>query len=239
MSLAATYRLGTHLFWRDKAMFFVSVVLPLGLAVGLPALMRHVTDEGQTAATALSQSMIAIPLSITAFMNTCVALTTRRDQLVLKRLRSTELTDRQILLGQISSVATQAVVIVVVCTVAARFAAGVPLPPDPLAFAALTIAGSAVMALLGAAFSAAVPRPELAALYAGPVYLLCGVSAGALGPIPLPSWLQATLDLLPSTAVVNAVKSGEPGVPFLILGAWAVAGLLALRLWFRWEPRRS
>jgi ABC-2 type transport system permease protein len=239
MSLTATYRLGTRLFWRDKAMLFASVVTPVGLAVGLPTLMRHVTAGGVTGAAALAQSSISILLAITAFMNIAVALTARRDQLVLKRLRSTRLTDGQLLLGQIASTATQTVALIVVCAVAVRFAAGVPLPANPVAFATVTIAGSVVMSLLGAAYTAAIPRAELAAAYTMPVFLVAAVSAGAMGPIPVPSWLRPALDLLPTTVVVDAVRTGEVVAPLLVLAGWAVVGFVALRLWFRWEPRRS
>ncbi|MGR6921790.1 ABC transporter permease [[Actinomadura] parvosata] len=238
MSLTATYRLGTRLFWRDKSMLFASVITPVGLAVGLPTLMRHVTAGGVADAAALAHASLSILLAITAFMNITVALTARRDQLVLKRLRSTRLTDGQLLLGQIASTATQTVALIVVCTVAVRFAAGVPLPANPLAFAAVTIAGSAVMSLLGAAYTAAIPRSELAAAYTMPVFLVAAVAAGAMGPIPVPSWLRPVLDLLPTTAVVDAVRTGELVVPFLALAGWTAAGLVALR-WFRWEPRRS
>ncbi|NJP90818.1 ABC transporter permease [Nonomuraea sp. FMUSA5-5] len=238
MSLTATYRLGTRLFWRDKSMLFASVITPVGLAVGLPTLMRHVATGGVANAAAVAHASLSILLAITAFMNITVALTARRDQLVLKRLRSTRLTDGQLLLGQIASTATQTVALIVVCTVAVRFAAGVPLPANPLAFAAVTIAGSAVMSLLGAAYTAAIPRSELAAAYTMPVFLVAAVAAGAMGPIPVPSWLRPVLDLLPTTAVVDAVRTGELVVPFLTLAGWTLAGLVALR-WFRWEPRRS
>ncbi|MEQ4716524.1 ABC transporter permease [Nonomuraea sp. B19D2] len=237
MSLTATYRLGTRLFWRDKTMLFASVLTPVGLAVGMPLLMKQVL--GAPAAASIFQSTISILLAITAFMNIAVALATRRDQLVLKRLRSGRLTDGQILLGQIASTATQTMAMIVLCTVAVWLVADVPLPGDPLAFAAITVAGSAVLSLLGAAYTAAIPRAELAAAFTTPVFLLAGVSAGAMGPIPLPSWLRPVLDLLPTTAVVNAVKTGEPAVPALVLAAWTVVGLVAIRLWFRWEPRRS
>ncbi|MGI5281816.1 ABC transporter permease [Nonomuraea polychroma] len=239
MSLAATYRLGTRLFWRDKAMLFASVVTPVGLAVGMPLLMRHVTTTGAAAATPIFQGALAVLLSITAFMNIAVALVNRRDQLVLKRLRASELTDRQILIGQIASTATQTFAVIVVCTVAVRLVADVPLPADPLAYAAVTAAGATVTSLLGAAYTAAIPRAELAAVYTMPVFLVCGVAAGAMGPIPLPSWLEPVLDLLPTTAVVNAVKTGDLAGSVLILAGWTAAGLVAIRLWFRWEPRRS
>ncbi|MFI7418012.1 ABC transporter permease [Nonomuraea sp. NPDC049684] len=239
MSLTATYRLGTRLFWRDRAMLAASVITPVGLAVGMPALMRHVTGGGVPFATTVFHSSLAIVLALTAFMNIAVALTNRRDQLVLKRLRAGLLTDAQILAGQIASTATQTFLVIVLCAVAVRFAAGVPLPDDPLLFAAMTAAGSAVMALLGAAYTAAIPRGELAGAFAMPVFLVAGVSAGAMGPIPLPSWLSPVLDLLPTSAVVHAVQTGEALVPALVLAGWAVVGVAAIRLWFRWEPRRS
>ncbi|MEW9548900.1 ABC transporter permease [Nonomuraea sp. NPDC050783] len=239
MSLAATYRLGTRLFWRDRAMLFASVVTPVGLAIGMPLLMRHVRADGQAAAAELFPATLAILLSITAFMNITVALTARRDQLVLKRLRATELTDGQILAGQIASNATQTFAVTVACAVAVRLLAGVPLPRNVLVFALVVALGSIVMALLGAAYTAAVPRAELAAAYTTPVFLVCGVVAGAMGPIPLPSWLRPALDLLPTSVVVDAARTGDPVLAVPVLVAWAVAGLVALRLWFRWEPRRS
>jgi ABC-2 type transport system permease protein len=186
MSFTATYRLGARLFWRERSMLLASVITPVGIAVGMPALARHVTDGGVAAATSIFQSTLALLLSITALMNITVALTSRRDQLVLKRLRSSTLTDWQILLGQIAGTATQTIVVIVLCTVAVRFTADVPLPDDPLLFAAAIIAGSFVLALLGTAYTAAVPRAELAAAFTTPVFLVTGISAGAMGPIPLP-----------------------------------------------------
>ncbi|MEV4219817.1 ABC transporter permease [Nonomuraea sp. NPDC049725] len=236
MTLAAAYNLGTRLFWRDKAMLFASVVTPVGLAVGMPVLMRNVTSEGVTAATEIFQGTLAILLSITTFMNIAVALTGRRDQLVLKRLRTSRLTDAQILAGQIASTVTQTVALVALSTVAVRVLADVPFPPDPVLYAAAVVLGSAVMAVLGAAYTAAIPRAELAAAYTMPVFLLAAVGAGAM-PIPLPGWADTLLGLLPTSAVVDAVARGDVLAPALNLAAWGAAGLVALR-WFRWEPRR-
>ncbi|MFG1944781.1 ABC transporter permease [Nonomuraea sp. NPDC048826] len=239
MSLAATYRLGTRLFWKDRGMLFGSVVTPVGLAIGLPVLMRNVTGEGVAAATTVFHGMIAVILAITTFMTMVVTLTMRRDQLVLKRLRTTELTDAQILAGQIASVVSQTVVIVVLSALAVRVLADVPLPADPVLFAAAVVAGSAVMALLATAYTAAIPRAELSAAFAMPVFLLAGVGAGAMGPIPLPSFVRVALDLLPTGAVLDAVRDGEVLMPALNLAVWTLIGLVSLRRWFRWEPRRS
>ncbi|TDD28890.1 hypothetical protein E1286_46720 [Nonomuraea terrae] len=238
MSLTAAYRLGTRLFWRDTPMLIGTVITPVVLSVGLPALMRHLSPGGAALATVVFQGSIALLLALTALMNTTMTLAVRRDQLVLKRLRCTRLTDAQILLGQIAGTATQTFALIVLCTVAVRFAADVPLPANPLAFAAVTAAGSAVLTLLGAAYTAAVPRAELTPVFTMPVFLLAWFASGAI-PIPLPSWLETVLGLLPTTAVVDAVRTGDVVLPLPVLAAWTAAGLAAIRLWFRWEPRRS
>jgi ABC-2 type transport system permease protein len=241
MSYTATYRLGTRLFWQDRAMLLASVVTPVGLSVGLPVLARHVTADGVAAATQLSQGMASILLSLTAFMNVAVALTTRRDQLVLKRLRATGLTDGQILSGQIASTATQTVILIVLCAVAVNLLADVPFPANPLVYAGAVVAGSVVLATLGVAYTAVIPRTELAAAATMPVFVVSAIAAGAMGPIRevLPAWVGSVLDLLPTSAVVHALRTGEVALPALNLAVWAVVGVVAIRLWFRWEPRRS
>ncbi|GAA0945849.1 ABC transporter permease [Nonomuraea longicatena] len=241
MSLAATYRLGLHLFWRDRAMLAGSVVTPVAIAVGIPLLMRNVRADGIAAATDSFYGSTALLLSITAFMNLAVVLTGRRDQLVLKRLRSTRLTDAQILVGEIASTVTATLGLLLACLLAVHAAADVPLPPDPVAFAGFAFLGALTMAVLGAAWTAAIPRAELAAAMTVPVFLLCGVGAGAMGPIAalLPSWAGVLFDLLPTTAAARAMRTGEVAGPLVNLALWLAAGLGALRLWFRWEPRRS
>jgi ABC-2 type transport system permease protein len=240
MTFVATYRLGTRLFWRDRQMLFASVVTPVGLNIGLTVMMRYIDGGGPALAAGIFRSTLSILLAITGFMNVAVALASRRDQLVLKRLRATALTDGQILLGQIASTVTQTAGLVVLCTIAVRVLAGVPLPTNPLLFAAMVVAGSAVVATLGAAYTAVIPRGELAAAYTTPLFLLAGVASGAMGPIrdSLPAWLGSVLDLLPTSAVVHAIRTGEVLTPALDLAVWAVIGVVALRLWFRWEPRR-
>ncbi|MEV0151514.1 MULTISPECIES: ABC transporter permease [unclassified Nonomuraea] len=241
MTLAATYRLGTRLFWQDRGLLIGSVVTPVGLAIGMPLLMRHVRADGVSAAADMFDGTLALLLSITAFMNIAMALSARRDQLVLKRLRATTLTDARILGGQVAATATQTVAVVAACVVAVHLVAGVPYPANPLLFGAAVVAGALVLATLGAACTAAIPRAELGGAVCMPVFLVSGIASGAMGPIRqvLPSWVGVLLDLLPTTAVVDAVRTGAVARPALLLAVWGVAGLVAIRLWFRWEPRRS
>ncbi|MFI6497048.1 ABC transporter permease [Nonomuraea typhae] len=241
MTFAATYKLGARLFWRDKAMLAASVITPAGLAVGMPVLMRHVQADGVAAATEIFHGSAAIILSLTAFMNIAVSLSTRRDQLILKRLRATRLTDGQILAGEIASTVTQAVVVLLACLAAVMALAEVPFPAHPVAFFGAVIGGAVTMALLGAAYTALIPRSELAAAMVMPFFLVCAVGAGGMGPLLqyLPGWLQNVFGLLPTSAAVHAMCTGELALPALNLAVWALAALVAIRLRFRWEPRRS
>lgn len=252
MSLAATYKLSARLFWRDRGMLLASVVIPLGLAVGLPVLTRGDQAGGVTAAARMFAGTLALVLAGTAFLNITVALTMRRDQLVLKRLRTTRLTDRQILLGEVASTVTQTVALMVVSAVAVHLVAGVPPPRNPALFAVFAVAGSGVLATLGVAWTAAIPRGELAATMTMPFFFLAGLASGAAGPITdlLPAWLRPLLAALPTSAVVDAVRAsyepGTPGsdlaaaaVPALVLGVWEGVALFSIGRWFRWEPRRS
>ncbi|MFD1935456.1 ABC transporter permease [Nonomuraea mangrovi] len=252
MSLTATYKLSARLFWRDKGMLLASVITPLGLAIGMPTLMRNVQADGTTAAAQMFVGTLALILSGTAFLNITVALTMRRDQLLLKRLRTTLLTDRQILLGEVANTVTQTVALMIVSAVAVHLLADLPLPRSPVLFAMFAVAGSAVLATLGVAWTAAIPRGELAAAMTMPLFFLAGFAAGAMGPIMnlLPSWLHPLLAALPTTAVVDAVRpaygAGTLGsdlaaaaVPTLVLAVWAAVALFSIRRWFRWEPRKS
>ncbi|WP_327086181.1 ABC transporter permease [Nonomuraea sp. NBC_01738] len=243
MSLTATYKLGARLFWRDKGMLAGSVITPVALAVGMPVLMANVRADGATAAADIFYGTIALLLSITSFMNIAVALTMRRDQLLLKRLRSTRLTDAQILAGEVASTVTQTVGLLAGCLVAVHFLAGVPYPEHPLLFGLAAVAGSLTVAVLGVAYTAAIPRGELAAAMTVPVFLVCGVSAGAMGPMLelLPSWVGTVLGLLPTSAVVDAMRTGPDALLPLVVNllVWGVVGLAAIKLWLRWEPRRS
>lgn len=241
MSITATYRLGARLFWRDKQMLAGSVITPAGLSVGMPVLMRNLQADGVAAATQIFYGTIGLLLAITAFMNITGALSIRRDQLVLKRLRSTRLTDTQILAGEIANTVTQTVGLIALCTVAVHVVADVPWPANPLLFALAAVGGALTVAILGVAYTAAIPRGELAAAMSVPVFLLCGVGAGSMGPLVelLPSWLQTAFTLLPTSAVVHAMRTGESVALAVNLLVWTAVGLAAIRLWFRWEPRRS
>ncbi|MDP9861616.1 MULTISPECIES: ABC transporter permease [Streptosporangium] len=251
--LAVVTRFSGRLFWRDRTALSTSVLLFLGLGIGLPFMMDKVRPGHPEFLLNQHLGVLAMVLVLTTFNQIAVTLTARRDQLVLKRMRTTGLSDPAILGGEIGSLVVQSTLLTAVVSVALYSLTGLPAPRDPLLYLVFVVAGAAVLCLLGTAFTAIVPRTELAAVMAMPVFFLAGVGAGGFGPVLeiLPGWVGTVLGLLPTGAVVEAAQAAyaadgtlagdlrAAAVPALKLAVWGVAGLLATARWFRWETRRS
>ncbi|GAA4234756.1 hypothetical protein GCM10023075_53960 [Streptosporangium album] len=252
--LAVVTRFNGRLFWRDRTALTTSVALFLGLGIGLPLMMDRL-GAGGNPRMVLDQHLgiLATVLVIATFTQIATTLTARRDQLVLKRLRTTGLSDRAILGGEMGNLVLQSTLLALVTSVALYVLTSLAVPRNPALFLVAVVAGAAVLCLLGAAFTAIVPRTELAAVMAMPFFLLAGFGGGAMGPILeiLPGWVGTVLGLLPTGPVVEMARTAyaadgtlagdlrAAAVPALQLAVWAAIGLFALTRWFRWETRKS
>lgn len=228
-------------------MFRNRLVLVTGLVIPV-AISGYFVYEHQTFADQASLGYIAaiVLFTVMAFGLYTTAVTTlasRRQNLFLKRLRSTVAGDANILVGLVLPITvialTQAVVILVVLGVVASEPADIPL------LAAAIVATMAMMVALALATAGLTNSPEHAQVTTLPV---------SLAVIAVASWvgLTGTEDLtylkrlLPGGSatelVVSAWDGGSPladSLPLLVptLGWVVVAVALAGRL-FRWEPRR-
>ncbi|GAA3146208.1 hypothetical protein GCM10010466_41530 [Planomonospora alba] len=251
--LAVVTRFGGRLYWRDKVALSTSVALSLGLGIGMPLLMDRLGQGDPEFLVGTHVGVLVMILTIATFNQIAVTFTARRDQLLLKRMRATGLGDREILGGEIGNLVVQTTLLAAVVSVALYALTGLPVPRNPLLYLAAVVAGTAVLCLLGTAFTAAVPRTEVAGVMAMPFFLLAGVASGGFGPLLelLPGWVGAVLGLLPTEAVADLARTAyaadgslagdlrAAAVPVLVLAGWAAFGLLATARWFRWEPRRS
>lgn len=251
--LAVVSRFSSRLFWRDRVALSTSVSLFLGLGIGLPLLMDRVGAGNAEFLLNQHLGVLAMVLVIATLNQIAVTLTIRRDQLILKRMRAPGLGDRDILGGEIVNLVTQSTLLTVVVSVALYALTDLPVPRDPLLYLVFVVAGAVVLCLLGTAFTALVPRSELAAVMAMPLFFLAGIGANGFGPLLelLPGWVGTLLGLLPTAAVVDVAKiayaadgtfAGDlraAAVPALKLAVWAVIGVVATVRWFRWEARRS
>lgn len=237
--LLAVARFGGRIYWRDKITFSTSVALALGLGIGLPLVASKVGDAASV--QPLHLGLLGMLMTLTGMNQAAVTLSARRDQLILKRMRATGLSDGSILGGEVLNITAQSTLLAVTITLTLFLTGAIPAPGNPAMFVLFVVAGSAVLALLGVAYTAAISRAEIAAVMTMPFFLLAGVGSGGFGPLGemLPGWAQTALGLLPSSAMVDALAGTGYAPAALNLTVWAVVALVAIRLWFRWEPRRS
>jgi ABC-2 type transport system permease protein len=244
-----------RLLFRNKTAVFSAFVLPIGM-VGLLAGVK--IDGGRLSTNAfVMTSLLGFVLLAAVYYNLVTTYVSRREELVLKRLRAGELTDREILAG----VAVPAIVVAVLqCLLAAVAGAlwlGLPVPVNALLLVLAVLGGTVVFVLLAAASAAFTRTAEMAQVTTLPVLMACLLGSGVILPLTeLPASVADVLRALPLTPVVDLMRlgwSGTAGVdapadfagvlepalaPLGLLAAWLVLGTLAVKRWFRWEPRR-
>ncbi|WP_436679866.1 ABC transporter permease [Micromonospora sp. URMC 105] len=227
--------------FRNRLVLITSLIMPVAVCVYFVA--QH---ETFAAIGSLGYIAAVVMFTVAAFGLYATAVTTlasRRQNLFLKRLRSTAASDTGIIAGLLLPVVVLAVVQVTAILTALAVVAGKPANVALLVVA--TLATLAMMIGLALATAGLTNSPEHAQVTTLPVTL--GVIAvatwvGITGTEDL-AWLKR---LLPGGAAtqltVNAWNGGVAVTDSLLLLAptlaWvAIAVNLATRL-FRWEPRR-
>ncbi|WP_410810760.1 ABC transporter permease [Micromonospora sp. 067-2] len=228
--------------FRNRLVLVTSLIIPVVVCAFF--IRQH---ETFAAIGSLGYIAAIVMFTVAAFGLYTTAVTTlasRRQNLFLKRLRSTAVGDAGILAGLLLPVTVIALVQVAVILTALAVVAGEPANVVLLVVAVL--ATLAMMIGLGLATAGLTNSPEHAQVTTLPV---------TLGVIAVTSWvgISGTEDLtllkrlLPGGAAteltVNAWNGGVAVTDSLLLLAptlsWvAIAITLATRL-FRWEPRRS
>ncbi|WP_372408518.1 ABC transporter permease [Streptomyces luteireticuli] len=179
--------------------------------------------------------------------NLVSAYVARREELVLKRLRSGEARDPEILAGTalpavLISVAQCALLAVVGVT---RLGIRAPARPD-LVSAGLVL-GIVVCATLAAATSAWARSVESAQLVTLPLFLVSFMGSGMAVPLELlPGPVASVCELLPLSPAVALLRGGwlggmgayEAVGQMMTALAWTGVAVFAVNRWFRWEPRR-
>ena len=212
-------------------------------------------DAAPLPSAGIAVTLTAFALLFTLYYNLVTTLVARREELVLKRLRSGESSDGEILLGA----AAPAVAITwwqfSVGVVAGMVLVGMGVPVNPILVVAAVVLGTVVFVLLAAASTAMTRSVEMAQLSTLPVVVISMVLGGLFPVGMLPESVQWVAQVLPLTRVVDllwlgltgATRDGTTagewaatgGIPatLLVLAAWVVAGALASRRFMRWEPR--
>ncbi|WP_037615204.1 ABC transporter permease [Streptomyces aureus] len=227
------------------AAVFVPLVMPLTLRSAVSSM--DLKGTGLTVGSVLLPSAIGFALLFAVYGSLVSVYAARREELVLKRLRTGEARDLEILAGAALPSVAIGLAQCVVLTIACRAALGTGLPERP-ELVALGLLSALVtwpaLAAVTASFSRSVEGAQVAA---APLTLVSMVGSGTFVPLQmLPDGVAPFCELLPLTPVITLVRGGWSGhlsahdtVGALVTAvAWTVIAVFAVRRWFRWEPRR-
>ncbi|MCQ4213286.1 MULTISPECIES: ABC transporter permease [Streptomyces] len=246
--LRALGRAELTLIGRSKGVLFTALFVPLVLPFSIRASTEQVDLDGTglSIGSMVLASSIGFSLLFAVYSALVSVYASRREELVLKRLRTGELRDGEILAGAaLPSVALgllQCVVLAVACAVALD--AGAPDAPQLVVLGVLLGTVLCVaLAALTTVWSRSVESAQVAAM---PLLLVTMLGSGAFVPLEvMPDRLAAVCELLPLSPTITLVRGGWAGT--LSLGdatqalvtavAWIVVAVFAVRRWFRWEPR--
>ncbi|KAF4409867.1 MULTISPECIES: ABC transporter permease [Streptomyces] len=227
--------------FRNRLVLVTSLIMPAGVSAFF--VRQHESFEAMAGLGYIAAVVVFTVAAFGLYTTTVTTLASRRQNLFLKRLRSTTAGDAGILTGLLLPVTVitlvQAAAILAVLTSVAGAPSNVPLLVTGVLATVIMMLG------LGLATAGLTNSPEHAQVTTLPV---------SLGTIAVTSWvgisgteeLAALKRLLPGGSatelVVNAWEGGVPVVDSLMLLAptlgWVVVAVaLASRL-FRWEPRR-
>ena len=242
-------RANVRLVMRNRLTLFYAVVMPL-----LPLLLTLAGSRGEVgpgAAAVISVVMLALLFPV--YYNTLSMVVTRRDELVLKRLRTGEVRDAE-LLGSLALPGAIIALLIAVATLPLGLALGVPAPEAPVLFVLTVAVASVTLATLAFWTAAWTRNAEASQLTSMPVMVLLLAGQLAAG---FPEEVRRWFSLTPGGAVTDLVRASwfglapgdadpslgtldawaSAGVPLLVLVAWTVlGGWLAARS-MRWEPR--
>lgn len=224
------------------------------IGIGLPVILL-IASKGKGSAPDVA-GYAAFGLTITAWASYGVRLVAARESGLLKRWRASPLPRWCYFTGTILATTVTAViaggvaVAVAVLLWGTHFGAGPAIQLNGRGTAAILI----VFALAALAWAAAatavtsvIPSVEAAFPTLTLIYFPLVIISGVLFSISEPHWLSTLVAYLPAQPMIDAARNAVhhgPGVPFIpgrdaaVLAAWAIGGLLAAILVFRWEPHR-
>ncbi|MBS4101943.1 ABC transporter permease [Tsukamurella paurometabola] len=244
-------------FRRNKTLLFMGTVFPIGTPLLLFFLARG-DAAPKPLGVAITMEMFAVfALLFVQYYSVLSMVTTRRSEGVLKRLRTGESSDLQILTAPaVPGIALTLLGAVIVA--GAVYGSGGPLPVNALLMLFALAAGLVIFTLLALATSAMTKNAEAAQITSMPVMVLSMVGMANIRQI-LPDRLALLADWTPFAAISDLIRLGQAGIapgaaedaaplgfgatfgetgrPLVTLAVWTVIALILARKWFRWDDR--
>ena len=241
--LTALLRMELLALWRNKTASAISVVTPLVIGI----FIAGGYDGGAVAGVENMTGVLAFVVVLGVHHHMITVYASRRQELVLKRLRAGLPSDGTILTGAASATLSIFLVQAVILGVYGVLALGLPAPENPIFIALALALGGAVMAAFSAALSAVTRSAEAAMLTSLPTTIIFLATPGALVSLgTYPDGVEAVARYLPLGPFAEVIREGWLGhdvvdmLPALgVLAVWFVLALLLARAVFRWEPRTT
>ncbi|MFJ9894228.1 ABC transporter permease [Streptomyces sp. NPDC091280] len=224
---------------------FVPLVLPFSVRPAVDQL--DLKGSGLSVGSVMLTAAIGFSLLFAVYSSLVGAFVARREELVLKRLRTGELGDSEILAGTALPAVclgfVQSLLLAAACV--PLLAAGAPAMPQLVVLGLLF--GLVLSAALAALTASVTRTAESAQVTALPMVLVSMMGSGIIVPLQLISDRVADVcRFLPLSPVMRLIGGGWNGdlsgsealVAVLTALAWTVLAVFAVRRWFRWEPRR-
>ncbi|ARF74354.1 hypothetical protein B7C62_20540 [Kitasatospora albolonga] len=246
--LAALGRAEFTLFFRSKSNLVNVLLIPVMVTVGMKVVIDRfdLPAAGLTMGPVIISTAAGVILTMALYAPLVGIYVARREELLLKRLRTGEVSDFTILAG--SAVPTAAAVPVQfgLITVAVSLIAGMGLPPNPLLPLVGMALGTTLMVMLAAATTAMARTVESAQVALLPGMFLLPLTSGTYIPLEvLPDVVHDIFRFLPLTPVIDLVRAGwTEGMSWgrivldiAVLAGWTALAAYTVRRRFRWEPR--
>lgn len=265
----AQFRLSQRVYWNRIGIALSGTLVPLGLGMFIPLQLSYTGQiDGAPARLYALTGFLAFALFFTVY-NLVNAVTSRRDALIYKRLRTTPLPDTSIFVGEGAAAALPSIAVaaVLVGFGIAILHSGAP-NNIPLLILGLLL-GSVMFTMLAIGISGILPRAETSMWIVTPVMVLFMLGSGIFAPLAnLPGPLGEVSAYLPMSPLVSVLRTAYLGqdyashnallhvvaagrhVGFLgafraslgalsIMVAWTAVSFALARKLFRWDPRRA
>jgi ABC-2 type transport system permease protein len=251
--VAHQVRAEQKLFWRNPTAAMFSFILPILFLVVFATFNSDTRVDargGIEFATFLVPGIIAFAVMTTTYQNLAIVLTIQRDGGVLKRLRGTPLPPWAYIAGRLGSAAITSLLLVAVTLAIGVVVYGVDVRAATLPGLAITLlVGIACFSVLGVAITGVIPHADAAPAVVNALLLPLVFVSGIFFPSEsAPGWLETVASVFPVQHLAHALQlafdpaTAAPGLvggDLLVLGLWAVAGLVVAIRTFRWEPARG
>jgi ABC-2 type transport system permease protein len=247
-----THELRTEqlLFWRNREAAFFTFFLPVIFFLIFGAVYGNdvISKERVKGSHFLEAGMIGYGVAATCFAGLAISMVIRREQGILKRVRSTPLPPATYILSVLGSTFVVFLIEAALIILIGRILFSVPIPDRLLSLFAVLLFGAAAFAAMGLGITALVRSAEGSSAVINAVFLPIAIISGTFfSPRGYPGFLEAIANVLPLTHYTKLMRDvmlrNEPfwtdPASVAVVSLWGLIGLVGALRGFRWEPREQ